>query len=83
MLAETIIKITEFINEHNVEKEDIQELADMLDIRICDNCGELMYAGYYSEIGYACSDNCREKLYTEEEYEEMYKKDEAYWTEWI
>ena len=83
MTAETIIKIAEFINEHNVPEEDIQELADMLDIRICDNCGELMWEGYYSEIGYACSDNCREKLYTEEEYEEMYKKDEAYWTEWI
>ena len=47
MLAETIIKITEFINEHNVPEEDVNELADLLDIRICDNCGDLMFQGHY------------------------------------
>ena len=36
MLAETIIKITEFINEYNVPEEDKHSIAEFLDVRVCD-----------------------------------------------
>ena len=85
MLAETIIKITEFINEHNVPEEDIQELADLLDIRVCDICGDLMWEGHYVDEAYEyyCDDECLNKSISKEEQEQLYEQDLLWWTEWI
>ena len=85
MTTETIIKITEFINEHNVPGEDAQELADLLDIRVCDCCGDLMYEGHYIDeiCEYYCDDECLNKSITKEEQEELYEKDLLFWTSWI
>ena len=85
MLTETIIKITEFINEHNVPREDVQELADLLDIRVCDECGDLMYEGHYIDeiCEYYCDDECLNKSITKKEQEELYEKDLLFWTSWI
>ena len=85
MLAETIIKITEFINEHNVPEEDVNELADLLDIRVCDNCGDLMFQGHYIDeiYGYYCDDKCLNKSISKEEQEQLYEQDLLWWTEWI
>ena len=85
MTTETIIKITEFINEHNVPGEDVQELADLLDIRVCDCCGNIMYEGHYIDeiYEYYCDDECLNKSITKEEQEELYEKDLLFWTSWI
>ena len=85
MTTETIIKITEFINKHNVPGEDVQELADLLDIRVCDCCGDLMYEGHYIDeiCEYYCDDECLNKSITKEEQEELYEKDLLFWTSWI
>ena len=85
MLGETIIKITEFINEHNVPGEDVQELANLLDIRVCDCCGNLMWEGHYvdEDYEYYCSDECLNKAFTKEEQEQLYEQDLLWWTEWV
>lgn len=85
MLAETIIKITEFINEHNVPEEDKHSIAEFLDVRVCDCCGKLMWEGHFIDdcYGYYCSDDCLDKSLTKEEKEELYDQDLLWWTEWI
>ena len=88
MTTETIIKITEFINEHNVPEEDVNELADLLDIRVCSTCGKLMYEGYVIDNGltWYCTDECMENDgMTREEFEELFDdgNGDSYWTEWI
>lgn len=52
--------------------------------RICTCCGRVMYEGYCIGDGleYYCTEECLHKHYTEEEYNEMYKNDTAYWTQW-
>ena len=51
--------------------------------RRCDVCGKRMTFGYViDDCEYYCSDDCLHKKYTPQEYEEMYKNDVAYWTEW-
>ena len=52
--------------------------------RICNTCGDEMFAGYVINDGeeYYCSDDCLHSVFSEEEYEEMCEEDCAYWTEW-
>ena len=59
-------------------------------MRKCSICGNEMSSGYYVEDGYLnengaeyyCSDECLYSVYTEEEYQEMYEEELAYYTEW-
>lgn len=50
----------------------------------CDKCGDLMDSGFciYDGEEHYCSLECLHSVYTSEEYEEMYKNDEAYYTEY-
>lgn len=52
-------------------------------VRFCDVCQTQIFEGYYinGEEHY-CSDECLHKVYTEEEYNEMYENDYGYWTDW-
>lgn len=52
--------------------------------RICSKCKKGMNEGYCINDGeeYYCSDDCLHKHITPDEYDEMYKNDCAYWTEW-
>lgn len=52
-------------------------------MRVCEKCGKVMREGYVIGDGlfYYCSKDCLEQDLTEEEYEEMYLMDNAYWTE--
>ena len=53
-------------------------------IRFCDICGKPMKEGFCIGDGeeYYCSESCLHRVYTEEEYKEMYTEGFAYWTEW-
>lgn len=55
-------------------------------MRKCSICGKPMVDGFYvdalMETGYYCSEECLTKVYTWDEYMEMYNDDCAYWTEW-
>ena len=53
-------------------------------MRKCDICGETMNSGYVINDGeeYYCSDDCLHGAFSEEEYEELFQEDCAYWTEW-
>lgn len=54
-------------------------------IRRCDECGAFLMEGFYLETEglYLCSEECMEKAgISQEEYEELYENDVAYWTEW-
>jgi hypothetical protein len=57
---------------------------DVEEPRICSYCGQKMVQGYVIEDGkeYYCSDECLGGYYSEEEYDELCQKGEAYWTEW-
>ena len=59
-------------------------IADSDTLRICSKCGHIMQHGYYFEGtgDYYCSDACLRIDMTEEEYQQAYEEDEAYWTEW-
>ena len=52
--------------------------------RTCSICGKPIKQGYYneSEFTYYCSDECLNKHYTKEEYNELYNNNEMYWTSW-
>lgn len=52
--------------------------------RVCKVCGQPMLQGYVVDDGmeYYCCDECLHSVYTEEQYQEMYENDYAYWTEW-
>ena len=56
----------------------------MTDHRRCNACGKPMIEGFCIHDGeqYYCSEECLYTVFTEEEYEDMYEGDEAYWTEW-
>ena len=42
-----------------------------------------MQAGYViNDEQYFCSDECLGKIYTKEEFNDLYDEDVAYWTEW-
>ena len=75
-------------NERLTEKVRIQELmiADMERGRRCNVCNAVMEDGFIVEKAfineYYCSEECRRKKYTDEQYQEMFENDEAYWTEW-
>lgn len=55
-------------------------------MRTCNVCGKTNLAeGYCIENGleYYCTDECFHQVYTEGEWEEMYKDEgDSYWTEW-
>lgn len=52
--------------------------------RQCSSCGQGMSKGYHGTDGsYGCSDDCWfVDGYTRKMYEEDYKTNDAYWTEW-
>lgn len=51
--------------------------------RQCSECGSMMQAGFYVEsFEYYCSEECLKKVYSWEEYLDMYAEDIAYYTEW-
>ena len=54
-------------------------------IRICKNCGDIMWDGYCIDGGsyYYCSDECLNTEYTTEEFEELYEEaGDNYYSEW-
>lgn len=59
-------------------------IEDVDDARVCSECGKIMKDGYvfYDGEAYYCSDECLHKHFSEEEYQEAYENDDAYWTEW-
>lgn len=63
-----------------------QEMGTSLnkEVRRCTHCGKQMWVGYCIGNGdeYYCSDECLYANYSKQEYNEMYKSDCAYWTEW-
>lgn len=51
--------------------------------RKCDYCEKGMNEGYIiNDIEYYCSNRCLYPNYSPQEYNELYLKDLAYWTEW-
>ena len=51
-------------------------------MRTCNICSEEMLSGYYVDDSYYCSKACLNKEYSDEEYNELYEADSAYWTTW-
>lgn len=53
-------------------------------MRTCEKCGMPMAKGFVIGDGesYYCSEGCLYQDMTEQEYEELYENDEAYWTMW-
>lgn len=51
-------------------------------MRECNICGVKMQSGYYVEDSYFCSKACLLKEYSQDEYNELYEADLAYWTTW-
>lgn len=53
-------------------------------MRVCKKCGQPMTEGFVFGDGefYYCSEKCLYQDMTEQEYEEAYENDEAYWTTW-
>lgn len=50
--------------------------------RNCSKCHKVMNDGYIVGDEYYCSDECLHKVYTEEQYRQLYNNDVAYYTEW-
>ena len=54
-----------------------------IEVRRCSVCGKLMRQGYVVlDAEYYCSDECLHTMYGANEYETLYKGDQAYYTEW-
>lgn len=56
------------------------------DVIHCDVCKERMDEGFLVEPGlmtyHFCSKECRRQVFTNKEYNEMYKENIAFWTTW-
>jgi DNA-directed RNA polymerase subunit RPC12/RpoP len=54
--------------------------------RACTRCGKDISEGFVIDGGreYYCSERCLYKVYTKEEYEELYDEgnSDTYWTQW-
>ena len=52
---------------------DLEEFMEDIQVRVCDECGKIMTAGYCIGGGdeYYCSDDCLRKNYTDEEYKAL------------
>tara|TARA_Y100001972_G_scaffold122415_1_gene168009 strand:+ start:178 stop:387 length:210 start_codon:yes stop_codon:yes gene_type:complete len=51
--------------------------------RKCTECDKGMNEGYIINYEYYCSDECRRKLMSDEEWDKHYDDDgDDYWTEW-
>lgn len=59
-------------------------IFDKFHSRTCSDCKEGMDSGYCIGDGeeYYCSDECLYNNYSKRQYNIMYNKNEAYWTEW-
>lgn len=75
--------------ENRVDLDYVIERLEYIledNFRICTHCGKTMKEGYCIENGmeYYCSDDCLHKVYTEEEYLELYDdgNGDSYWTSW-
>lgn len=94
MDTEETMEQAEYIRDLEEENERLTEHLRLKDImlaameigRKCYSCGAVIADGFIVEKAftneYYCSDECRRKKYTDEEYEQMFEDDEAYWTEW-
>lgn len=50
---------------------------------ICLHCNKPIKEGYIiGDLECYCSDECLSKHYSIEEYQQLFKEDEAYWTQW-
>ena len=79
----SIDNIQELNYLRNYINQRIEELEEDT-TRTCNICGIELKSGFCIHDGdeYFCNTECLHKRYTEEEYNEMYDEDEAYWTEW-
>ncbi len=61
-----------------------QELSEDLDcFRICDNCGHPMIEGYcVDDCDTYCSEACLHGRYDDDEYQELFENNVAYYTTW-
>lgn len=70
----------------NTLQEEIKELIDLYDYRVCSHCGKIISEGYCIENGdaYYCSDECLCANMKYEEYVELYNNGngDSYWTTW-
>jgi len=59
--------------EHAINSK-VDDLEDIVEIRVCDECGKLMVEGYCIAGGeeYFCSDECLHKNYTPDEWLAIY-----------
>ena len=67
-------------------RNDFTSLEEAINntVRTCTECGRIMIQGYCVGDGleYYCNGECLHKHYTKDEYEEMYRDNDAYYTEW-
>lgn len=70
---EAVAALTEWIQNY-----------DPTDYRVCQICGKAISVGFCvgDGLAYYCSEECLHTDYSEEEYQEMYETDNAYYTEW-
>lgn len=70
----------------NTLQEELKELVDLYDYRVCSHCGKIMSEGYCIENGetYYCSDNCLQANMGEQDYLKLYDNGngDSYWTTW-
>lgn len=79
----SILKAEDILNGiHSIS--DWEKLVDVKKYaRKCDECGCGMNEGYYVEGSYYCSENCRSKHLSDEEFISMHNEGlDAYYTEW-
>lgn len=50
------------------EYEDLNDLLWNNEVRVCSVCGGALDDGYYLEGEYACSDECRRKIISDDDY---------------
>jgi len=58
----------------NAIESDLEDLTEIAEIRVCDECGKIMVEGYCIDGGneYYCSDACLCKNYTKEQWLAIY-----------
>ena len=86
---EKVIKeLNELMKKNSFDADYVQELLEEhfnINLRVCSNCGKLMYRGtvFFGGEDYACSDECRREFANDDKFKRLcVENEDTYETDW-
>ncbi len=85
ILSEEIKEILLYVTK-GMNRREIEDFIDS-NVKKCDKCKNIMIEGYVHEKelceDYYCSDECLGEVFSQKQWNDIFKKNDGYWTSWI